>query len=411
MNTQILEEASEWLVELQTDDTDAHTRERFQAWLEKSPEHIRAYLEVTAVWEDSSHLDTARSLDVDALIAAAKTEGNVYPFERNGAAFDANAAAGEQNASSGQHGVAAADVAAGVGVAAYTRASTLRSWRRRPAALAASIAVLAVVLTAAWYGFTYERSIYATTIGQQRTFALSDGTTVELNANSTIRERFTDTRRAVELVQGQALFRVVKDPTRPFIVTSDTATVRAVGTQFDVHKRATRTTVTVLEGRVAIASAAVGDDLPAARRLRAAGSSESNENVATVATAENPSLPAARRSRDSQLFLNAGEQATIGTLSGSIVQASNADVNVATAWTRQNLIFQSASLGDAAEEFNRFSPKKLIVHPEGLDDFRISGTFPALDPQSLPRFVRFLREQPGISIVEDGDRIVVSKNR
>ena len=51
---------------------------------------------------------------------------------------------------------------------------------------------------------------------------------------------------------GQALFTVAKDPRRPFVVSADHTRVRAVGTQFDVQKRTSGTTVTVLEGRVAI---------------------------------------------------------------------------------------------------------------------------------------------------------------
>ncbi len=56
MNTQIYEEAAEWLVEFRTDEPDAGQRSQFQAWLAKSPEHVRAYLEVSGVWEVTSSL-------------------------------------------------------------------------------------------------------------------------------------------------------------------------------------------------------------------------------------------------------------------------------------------------------------------------------------------------------------------
>ena len=64
--------------------------------------------------------------------------------------------------------------------------------------------------------------------------------------------RITDQERLVELLQGQALFNVAKDSARPFFAMSDDARVRAVGTQFDINRRRTGTTVTVLEGRVAV---------------------------------------------------------------------------------------------------------------------------------------------------------------
>ena len=56
----------------------------------------------------------------------------------------------------------------------------------------------------------------------------------------------------VELVEGQALFRVAKDHARPFVVQTAGIRVRAVGTQFDVYRKASGTQVTVVEGRVAV---------------------------------------------------------------------------------------------------------------------------------------------------------------
>src|SRR5205823_2531257 len=100
----------------------------------------------------------------------------------------------------------------------------------------------------------------------ERSIALPDGSLIELNARSSVRVRFTSNERAVELFEGQALFRVAKDPARPFIVSSDGKRVRAVGTQFDVYRKKASTTVTVLEGRVTVGRAAAeGTSLPTAQ--------------------------------------------------------------------------------------------------------------------------------------------------
>src|SRR5690606_26847429 len=88
--------------------------------------------------------------------------------------------------------------------------------------------------------------------GEQRTVTLADGSVIELNARSRIKVRYADRERAIDLLQGQALFRVAKDPTKPFIVASGGTYVRAVGTQFDVYKKSVGTVVTVVEGRVAV---------------------------------------------------------------------------------------------------------------------------------------------------------------
>lgn len=352
MNTQIYDEASEWFIELQTDDADANTRERFATWLDVSPEHVRAYLEILSVWDDAAGIDQQRAHDVDSLIELARSESNLFSLE----------------------------------VRPARRASVAGGARRSGLfAVAASIATFGIAVSATWGWAHYLRGVHRTDVGEQRTLALSDGSTVELNASTRIRERFTETERTVELLQGQALFRVAKNPARPFIVKSDTATVRAVGTQFDVHRRKTGTTVTVLEGRVVVAQIVQG------------------RQVAEVEAAAVPTASAG-------VFLGAGEQLNLQMDAGS-ASPHRADLESATAWTKQRLVFESTLLSDAAEEFNRFNARKLAIDAQGLEDFRVSGTFEALDPQSLQRFVRFLQDQPGIEVIETPDRIAVSKNR
>jgi ferric-dicitrate binding protein FerR (iron transport regulator) len=61
-NPQILEEACSWLVDLNESESDLSTRRKFDAWLRRSPENIRAYLEVSAFWEDAKFLWDERTL-------------------------------------------------------------------------------------------------------------------------------------------------------------------------------------------------------------------------------------------------------------------------------------------------------------------------------------------------------------
>lgn len=354
MNVQVQEEAAEWLVEFRTEEAGSSSRERFAAWLRTSPEHVRAYLELVAFWEDARLFDSGRALDVEALISLARSDTNVVELE---------AAVRPE----GTPVVSARDPAR----------SHRRSLWRQPWATVAAVLCLAVI-AGFWYA-GYYKPVYATEIGELRSVKLPDGSSVELNALSRVRVRFSDRERVVELLQGQALFRVAKNRTRPFIVVSDDTRVRAVGTQFDVNRKHAKTIVTVLEGRVALQSAT--------RSVPEAGA---------VSHLPEP------------VELGAGEQVTV--TASSPVAPKRADVVIATAWTQQQLIFESTPLPEAAEEFNRFNSQRLVIASGELADFRINGTFAALDPASLPRFVRFLREQPHIRIVESEDRIVVTAN-
>lgn len=379
MNTQIYDEAAEWFIELQTEEPSADMRERFAAWLDNSPQHVRAFLEVTSLWEEASGVHKRRPVDIDALIDAARTERNLYQLGSGG------------------------DVAAGSSRGPWAELSGPRSrWRVR--ALAASIIVLGLSATTAWYWVNHLRGVHSTDVGEQRTLALSDGTTVELNARTRIRERFTEGERAVDLLEGQALFRVAKDADRPFVVRSDSAVVRAIGTQFDVHRRATGTTVTVLEGRVAVVPIVNGAQASAVD-VREQNPVVASERMATQGRSGELRTPLV----SGEVLLGAGDQLNLREGTRSAVP-ERADVQVATAWTQQRLVFEFTNLTDAADEFNRFNTKKLVVEPQGLEDFKVGGTFEALDPRSLERFVRFLRDQ-GLTVVESRDSVRISKNR
>jgi len=71
LNNQIYEEASEWFVECRAGDLDEKTRKAFDTWLRKSPEHMSAYLELSAIWNEGRLLDPQGKFDQNTLIAEA----------------------------------------------------------------------------------------------------------------------------------------------------------------------------------------------------------------------------------------------------------------------------------------------------------------------------------------------------
>ena len=91
--------------------------------------------------------------------------------------------------------------------------------------------------------------------GQKRTIKLSDGTTVMLNAGSSLvyPELFSDSSRMVTLF-GEAFFDVEKDPSRPFEIESNNLITRVLGTSFNVRSYPEEATVSVavMTGRVEV---------------------------------------------------------------------------------------------------------------------------------------------------------------
>jgi len=385
MNTQIYEEACSWFVDMRARDVDAAARQRFDAWIRKSPEHLRAYLEITELWQDASQLEFGGiGQDMNALVARAIEEKgeNVIPFEV--------AAAGVRTGDAGErNGAIAAQ-------ATDAQALNSRSMTRRVAIAASLLFFACATAFYAWYQF-YRAPIYYTSVGEQRVISLEDGSSVKLNTRSRIRVHFTDQGRDIDLLQGQALFQVAKDPSRPFTVRIDDFKVRAVGTQFDVYRKESGATITVIEGHVV-----VGSDLPANVSSGSAVRIPAVKVEPTGSSASVSVVPGA----GSSTHLSAGQQVTVAFNADEPLKPQPASVDTATAWTQQKLVFRASSLPEVAQEFNRYNKRQLVIADAELASFRISGVYSSTDPALL---LTFLRGQPGIRVRETESSFVVTQ--
>src|SRR5581483_10169146 len=272
MSNSIRQAASEWFVEFRAGEPNEACRKAFHDWLQVSPAHMAAYLEIAALWDASASLDAGAKWSMEGLIEAARADaGNIVPFEAT--ARITQRTGGAQGSKAGVRGFAA---------------------------IAASVLVSVAIVRLCWI-YT-QRDIYTTRTGEQRSMILSDGSTVEINARSSIQIHYTKRERRVDLLKGQALFTVAKNKDRPFIVQSNGAQVRAIGTRFDVNQHSNETVVTVLEGTVAITDSAAG----------------ASEGASLVA---------------------AGEQLTVDPTIPPKKKARPANLATAIAWTQRQLIF------------------------------------------------------------------------
>lgn len=97
---------------------------------------------------------------------------------------------------------------------------------------------------------------YVTGNGERRTVELADGSRVELNAGTRLSVTLARDSRRVTLDEGQAVFDVIHDERRPFVIAAGDRTVIDVGTQFDVRRRDGKLSVTVAHGAVEVRPAA-----------------------------------------------------------------------------------------------------------------------------------------------------------
>lgn len=327
----IARQASEWIETLQT----GGERERaaFVAWLKESRRHVAEFLAMVAVDRELNGIDAERRHDLEALIRkVAPGSGGVTRLE---------------SAKTGEH-----------------RRVGERRW---PLAIAAALLLLSIGVYFGVYRAQWAWQDYSTLTGEQRTLRLTDGSVVHLNTQSRLRVRMGENSRDLTLVDGEALFKVAHDAQRPFLVRTASATVQAVGTEFNVHARSNETTVSVLEGKV---------------RVEREGG----------------------RALESAPVLSAGQEVSIGR-QGSMRQEVLKDAEKVLAWRQRRLVFRDDTLEDIAAEFNRYNQAPQF-RLEGAATRRrhYSGTFDADDPQSL---AALLSRESGISVQTTGGEIVV----
>ncbi len=212
-------------------------------------------------------------------------------------------------------------------------------------ALAAAAAVALVVTWSPGSTSLSPRSI-ATPVAQRQAVTLDDGTTVELNAHTTLVIENSTGERRVRLAGGQAFFQVTKDPARPFIVETPSGAVRVTGTAFDVLALSPdQLEVTVLEGSVQV-------------RL-----GENNTRPATAPHA-----------------LTAGDQLQAGLAVNAdpvLRHLSPEDVANALAWRDGLIVVDAVPLGTVLRRFAHYHGCGLSASA-GISDLAVTGRF-ALD--------------------------------
>ncbi|HJR72793.1 MAG TPA: FecR domain-containing protein [Luteimonas sp.] len=213
----IEEEAARWSEILrETAPGDSRTREEFEAWRARSPEHTRAF---------------ARAQSAHALARSVADAPQMRALR--GETLDRIARRGRRRAWTRRFAIAASVlVTAGLGVFLLRPEAARQAYRDARGTLAGNV--------------------YTTEIGQRSTVTLDDGSILTLNTDSRVSVHYETGLRSVTLERGQALFKVAKDGARPFVVEAGGRHVTALGTEFDVRVSERMFEVTLLEGRVKV---------------------------------------------------------------------------------------------------------------------------------------------------------------
>lgn len=242
-----------------------------------------------------------------------------------------------------------------------------KSWR--PYAIAASIVATLCLATLVWPQWASSRKTYETGIGDNATVSLSDGSRVELSPTTELKADAQGEVRQVWLEAGEAYFEVAHDSARPFVVWAGSRRITVLGTKFSVRRRGDDVRVAVTEGRVRV------EDL----------------------SATSSTLPE---------ILERGDLAVALGRSTLVTQDSPQTVSDQLSWRQGVLVFDQVSLGEAAEEFNRYNQTQLKVTDADTSAIRIGGSFQA---RNVDAFARLLRSAYGLKVVERDGEIMISE--
>ncbi|MFJ3487701.1 FecR family protein [Pseudomonas sp. NPDC090202] len=187
---------------------------------------------------------------------------------------------------------------------------------------------------------------FATVLGERRQVALPDGSVVDLNGRTRMKVHFFERSRQIELTQGEAMFSVEHDTSRPFVVQTGNGSVTVTGTRFDVRRDSAQTLVAVESGTV---------------KVKGRGDQQGN-----------------------QVTLTAGLGSSIDA-SGTVAPASSVNTAAITAWRGGKLVFDNATLGDVAREVSRYREKPLHVAAGKAENLRLTSVFKSDDTDALVR--------------------------
>ena len=238
-------------------------------------------------------------------------------------------------------------------------AANQRNW------LAASVAVAACLVLAI---FMWPQSPagpgqleFLTAVGERQHFELDDQSILTLNTNSKVTVIYDENLRRIELVRGEAYFEVAKDVNRPFEVYTGNAKVTALGTAFNIYRRADSASITVTEGVVQVTEMGSGGRPAATEILHA-----SQQLVATSAGLES---------------------------------ATSVEAGRYIAWQEGKLIADNMPLPELIAQLERYADTRILITGADVTARTVSGVFHLDRPESI---LRALELSLDLQVVELG---------
>jgi transmembrane sensor len=324
----LLDAAADWLVRLNESTATEADFEDWQRWLAADHQHAKAFQDIEATWRLSSRAAISPPSKVALAQDGYRPEESLLTWL-------------------GRH----------------------RRIRRTRWALATAAVVLISVSAGMWW--SRQPSVIQTAIAEQRVVWLPDGSRVTVGPRTRMAYRFTASKRALTLHEGQAYFEVQKAPDRPFIVETRRGRIVAVGTAFSVDIMPDRLNVVVAQGTVRI-------------------------ETPPQFSKGNVPAPAA------EVVVTAGRR-YVSALSGSRVDALPASA-APVPWREGRLAYYGDPLSAVVSDLGRYVPDRIELADPELGELRYTGT---VFPEDVADWIASLPEAFPVRVERRGHGWVI----
>ena len=263
-----------------------------------------------------------------------------------------------------------------------------RSRRLRFSTMAWSLAALVLLALAIGVSRNYllraptsgTVKVLSTSTGEHKWLMLTDGSRITLGGHTEISVQYSAARRSIDILRGEAVFEVARDPARPFTVQAGTSVITALGTRFDVRRTLDRVTVTVTEGTVLV---------------------EPTDITGAALPTHNVRVP---RARWRPVRLGQGQEVSYEDNLLRTASVEHADPSV-TQWTEGRLQFRDVPLKYVVADVNRYRDQEIVLENSAVADFEFTGT--VFRDRITEWAFSLERIFPGLQVRQEGSRITI----
>lgn len=207
--------------------------------------------------------------------------------------------------------------------------------------------------------------VYSTGLGGHEVITLADGSRIELNTETTLRADVTSSHRHITLERGEAFFQIVHDAKRPFVVKAGRQRIVDLGTKFLARRETGRLEVDLLEGKARLDG----------------GNAKS-------------------------ALLLPGDRAIATATDLSVTKRPERKLQEQMGWRHGVIVFDNATLADAAAELNRYNQQKIVIVGAGTGQLTLNATLPV---NNVGLFVRSAQALFNLQVENRGSEVVISR--